>query len=176
MSPDRCMMPAGRWLARYWWAKFLPTLAREFGRDNLADVSFYDFQGQELASSFLGSAVPAISETQILQILRDQATASLTRTLPLSAADYAEILGPWQARNKENIGLVGAALPQEYLVRTSSGVQLQVFVLVAAAIVLVVMVGLFLANLITRPLARLVEASSEVAQGNLEIKVDFDRQ
>ena len=152
--------------------KFLPTLARESGRDNLTDVSFYDFNGQELASSFLGSAIPAISQTQILQILRDQATASLTRTLPLSAADYAEILGPWQARNKENIGLVGAALPQEYLVRTSSGVQLQVFVLVAAAIVLVVMVGLFLANLITRPLARLVAASSEVAQGNLEIKVD----
>ncbi len=152
--------------------KFLPTLARESGRDNLTDVSFYDFNGQELASSFLGSAIPAISQTQILQILRDQASASLTRTLPLSAADYAEILGPWQARNKENIGLVGAALPQEYLVRTSSGVQLQVFVLVAAAIVLVVMVGLFLANLITRPLARLVAASSEVAQGNLEIKVD----
>ncbi len=152
--------------------KFLPTLARESARDNLTDVSFYDFQGQELASSFLGSAIPAISEAQILQILRDQATASLTRTLPLSAAHYAEILGPWQARNKENIGLVGAALPQEYLVRTSSGVQLQVFVLVAAAIILVVMVGLFLANLITRPLARLVAASSEVAQGNLEIKVD----
>ncbi len=152
--------------------KYLTTLARESGRDNLADVSFYDFQGQELASSFVGGANPALSETQILQILRDQASASLTRTLPLSAADYAEILGPWQARDKQNLGLVGAALPQEYLVRTSSGVQLQVFALVAAAIVLVVMVGLFLANLITRPLARLVAASSEVAQGNLEIKVD----
>ena len=72
----------------------------------------------------------------------------------------------------KNLGLVGASLPQDFLVRTSSGIQLQVFVLVAAAIVFVVMVGLFLANLITRPLARLVKASNEVAEGNLEIKVD----
>ena len=152
--------------------KNLTTLARESGRDNLTDVTFYDFQGQELASSFQSSAVSTLSQAQIYQTLRDQASASLTRTLQMAAADYAEILGPWQARDKQNLGLVGAALPQEFLVRTSSGVQLQVFLLVAAGIILVVTIGLFLANLITRPLARLVAASSEVAQGNLEIKVD----
>jgi class 3 adenylate cyclase/ActR/RegA family two-component response regulator len=150
----------------------LTTLARESGKDNLADITFYDFQGQKLASSFTCDASTALSEAQIFQVLRDQASASLTRTLQATADNYAEILGPWQARDKQDLGLVGTALPQQFLVRTSSGVQLQVFVLVAAAIVLVVIVGLFLANLITRPLARLVEASSAVAQGNLEIKVD----
>ncbi len=152
--------------------KSLATLARESGKDNLADVSFYDFLGQRLASSFISADDSQLSEAQIYQILRDQASASLTRTLQMSAVDYAEILGPWQARDQQNLGLVGASLPQEFLVRTSSGAQLQIFLLVAAAIVLVVMVGLYLANLITRPLARLVAASSEVAQGNLEIKVD----
>ena len=150
----------------------LTTLARLSGQENLTDVTFYDFEGQNLASSFQGDTKSTLSEGQIYQILRDQASASLTRTLQKSAADYAEILGPWQARDKQNLGLVGASLPQDFLVRTSSGIQLQVFVLVAAAIVFVVMVGLFLANLITRPLARLVKASNEVAEGNLEIKVD----
>ena len=150
----------------------LTTLARLSGRENLADVSFYDFDGHYLASSFQGTTNTTLSQGQIYQVLRDQASASLTRTLQMSAADYTEILGPWQARDKQNLGLVGAALPQDFLVRTSSGVQLQVFVLVAVAIILVITVGLFLASLITRPLARLVEASSEVAEGNLEIKVD----
>lgn len=152
--------------------KSLASLARESGKDNLADVSFYDFLGQRLASSFISADDSQLSEAQIYQILRDQASASLTRTLQMSAVDYAEILGPWLARDKQNLGLVGASLPQEFLVRTSGGAQLQIFMLVAAAIVLVVIVGLYLANLITRPLARLVAASSEVAQGNLEIKVD----
>ncbi len=153
--------------------KSLLTLARQAGQETLADISFYDFNGSPLGSTLFSEeeSLPVTTD-QVDQVLRSQASASLTRTLAMSAASYAEILGPWQARDKQDLGLLGAALPQDFLVRTSGGIQVQVFLLVAAAIVLVVMVGLFLAGLITRPLARLVQASNEVAQGNLEIKVD----
>jgi adenylate cyclase len=63
-------------------------------------------------------------------------------------------------------------LTQAFLVRTSQGTQVEIFILVGLAIILVVVVGLLLANLITRPLLKLVTASNEVAQGNLEVKVE----
>ena len=58
------------------------------------------------------------------------------------------------------------------MLRTSNSTQIEIFVLVAIAILLVVAVGLFLANRITRPLVRLATASAQVAQGDLEVKVD----
>lgn len=52
------------------------------------------------------------------------------------------------------------------------GGQAWVFALVAGAILLVVAIGVYLANRITKPLKHLVQASSQVAEGNLEVKVD----
>lgn len=49
---------------------------------------------------------------------------------------------------------------------------LEIAGLVILGLLLVLLVGLFLANQITRPLLRLVDASSQIAEGNLEVKVD----
>jgi adenylate cyclase len=104
--------------------------------------------------------------------LHNQEVSSLTRELGVSSMDYTEVLGPWEARGGSDLGLLGISQAQVFLVRTSQAVRWQVFVLLAAAILFVILVGVYLASLITRPLLRLVTASSEVAQGNLEVKVD----
>ena len=62
------------------------------------------------------------------------------------------------------------AVAGAYLV--SRGARLGLFGLAAAGILLVLLVGLYLASRITRPLRQLVEAATEVAEGNLEVKVD----
>jgi class 3 adenylate cyclase/CheY-like chemotaxis protein len=153
--------------------KSLLALARQAAQDSLADISFYDFNGNVVGSTlFITQPSAPLTATQIDQVLQNPAVASLSRTITLSSGIYTEILGPWQARNQQAFGVMGSTLPQNYLVRTSNGVQIEVFLLIAGAIIFVVLVGLFLASLITRPLSRLVRASNEVAQGNLEIKVD----
>lgn len=151
----------------------LRTLARLAAQDTLSEITFYNFEGRVLASTlFTTPAAAPLSSEQVVQVVANAATASLTRSVTGAAADYAEVLGAWQARDQQSLGVLGTALPQNYLVRTSTAVQNQIFLLVAGAILLVIVVGLLLAGLITRPLGRLVRASSEVAQGNLEIKVD----
>ena len=57
-------------------------------------------------------------------------------------------------------------------VRTSQFTRVQIFVLVAVGILLVVSVGVYLARMITNPLQRLLDASHQVAQGNLEVKLE----
>jgi adenylate cyclase len=107
-----------------------------------------------------------------LTALKQQDTSSQTRDLTISKTAYTEILAPWEARSGVDMGVMGVSLAKAFLVRTSQVTTVEIFILMVVAIVLVTVVGLYLANLITRPLLRLVSASSEVAQGNLEIKVD----
>ncbi len=148
-------------------------LVREMHADSLAEVTLYDLNGQILASTLYSAPEGfPLPEAQAAQALQQQDTLSLTRDLTVSSTTYSEVLGPWEARGGEDMGVIGVSLAQVFLMRTSQATRVEIFVLVAAGILLVVLIGLALAGLITNPLVRLVQASTAVAQGNLEVKVD----
>ena len=75
-------------------------------------------------------------------------------------------------RGDNDLGLIGTSLAETFLARPSQFTRLQVFSLATVAFIFVIALGVYLANRITRPLLRVVEASAEVAQGNLEVQVD----
>ncbi|HVN54691.1 MAG TPA: adenylate/guanylate cyclase domain-containing protein [Anaerolineaceae bacterium] len=152
----------------------LPDLVREMREANLAEVTLYDFSGNPIASS-LSLSNPrelSLSSEEIGNALGGQDKISITRDLTLASNQYREILGPWEARNKEDQGILGTSLPQQFLTNTSMATRTQIFALITLAFLLVIIVGVFLANHITRPLLRVVRASTEVAKGNLEVKVE----
>jgi len=153
--------------------KSLPTLVRQIRQDTLAHITVYDLNGQPIASTLsLQASSLALTSTETADILKQQNQASLMREVKVASITYAEILAPWEARNGEDLGLAGVSLARTFLVRTSLITRLQVFLLVAMALVLVIVVGIYLANRITQPLLRVVGASAEVAQGNLEVNVE----
>jgi class 3 adenylate cyclase/CheY-like chemotaxis protein len=155
--------------------KSLTRLAAEMQADTLASVSFYDFDGNGLQSTLFrpNDTVFAVPNERVLQILGGQEHSSIIRDIQVNSVDYSELLGTWEARSGlVDIGLIGISLPQAFLIRTSQVTRLQVFGLSLAGVLLVVLIGVWLANLITRPLLRLVGASTQVAQGNLDIKVN----
>lgn len=154
--------------------KSIASLAREMREDLFGEVTFYDFNGQ-LLSTTLYQAEPALPlrPDEVAQVLIHQDQQSLSRTLRLGSLTYGELLRPWEARGGEDLGILGIALPQTFVLRTSQATRWQVFGLVMIVILLVVLIGVYLANRITRPLAQLVQASAQVAQGNLDIKVNL---
>jgi class 3 adenylate cyclase/ActR/RegA family two-component response regulator len=154
--------------------KSLRTLVNKMHLETLGEVTLYDRTGVPIASTLLSSSAGdlQLSPEQAEETLAGQDNRSQTRDLRVSTVGYTEILGPWEARGGVDQGILGVAQAQAFLVRTSQATQMQIFALVAASILLVLLVGLYLASLITRPLLRLVSASSEVAQGNLDVKVD----
>ena len=85
--------------------------------------------------------------------------------------NYDEILGPWEIRGDNDIGIIGAAIPKNFIVNTSAVTRVQIFGLSFLAVIIVIGIGFFLANHITKPLINLVSATNEVAEGNLEIQV-----
>lgn len=152
----------------------LPTLVRQIRQDVMANVTLYDFDGKPLASTFI-SLTPeqhALSSNQVVAILDNPAGSSLVRTLSVGSSNYSEILGLWQARRYTNLGLFGASLLQTFLVQPSQATLVQVFILVTVAFLLIIGIGVYLANRITRPLLQVVAASGKVAQGDLDVKVN----
>ncbi len=154
--------------------KSADTLVREMKSETLGDTTLYSLQGERIASTFPSASQPALEPVTAQEVITSQDQASKSRPLNLDGNAYTELLGAWEARSGEDLGVLGVSLTQAFLVRTSQVTRLQVFGLITISILLVILIGVYLANLITRPLLRLVRASSQVAQGNLGVKVNVE--
>ena len=156
--------------------KPLSSLVAQLHNQIFAHVTLYDFGGQPLASTLVDS--PALERAEAARILTNQDLESQRRSLvkprqvTSSHINYDEILGPWEARGDQDLGLLGVSLQETFLVNTSTTTRLQVTALVAVALILVIMLGLNVANIITRPLLSLVRASQQVAEGDLLVQVE----
>ncbi|MBN1221139.1 MAG: HAMP domain-containing protein [Anaerolineae bacterium] len=163
--------------------KSLSTLARQIRQNTLAHTTLYDLQGRPMASTFLGEVDShSLAADDVGNVLAQQDEASLIRPLTIASINYSEILGPWEVgeflhpldltRTNNDQGIIGASLAETFLVNPSRITRLQIFAITTVAFLLVIVMGVFLANRITRPLLRVVDASAEVAEGNLDIQVE----
>ena len=151
----------------------LATMVREFRADTLAHTTIYDHYGNVLATTFAELPDTNITLDQAVRtaLQERQDNAGLVRDIPRASINYTELLGIWQARQDTQLGMLGTALPQSFLARTTELTRAEVFLLVLAAMVLVLIFGVNLAHRITRPLQEIVNASSKVARGDLDVTV-----
>jgi len=153
----------------------LPTLAADIHFKTFAQISFYSQSGQVIYSTlpFPQNLTPEFA----MQTISFKDISSTKRALPnqrdldVASIPYAEILGSWEVRGNNQIGVLGVAVSQNAVVEASSTSRWRIFLLVLSANFLIILVGINLANSITRPLLRLVQASKKVAEGDLNIKV-----
>jgi adenylate cyclase len=151
----------------------LSDITRQIREATLAQVTLYSGEGLPLASSLpAGALPPALPLADAALVFAQQDTTSLTRDVAAGSARYAEIIGPWEARNGADLGLLGAALARSSLVLPAGTTQLQALASAALAFGVILATGIALARRITRPLSQMVLASTEVALGNLQVKVN----
>jgi adenylate cyclase len=154
--------------------KSLPTMVDQIRQATLAHVNIYTTDGELVTSTLLNEEGEiALTRLQAELVVLRQESESLVRELSLGGVDYREILSPWVARGHLNLGLIGTSLAETVLVRTSQVTLVEIFLLVLFGFALVIATGMFVANRITHPLLRIVYASTEVASGNLEAKVEL---
>ena len=154
----------------------LPSMAEDMRVKTFAQISFYDQSGKLIYSTlpFPHDLSTALAEQTISLEDVSSTTRNLSNSRDLTVANipYSEILGSWEVRGGYQLGVLGAALSKNILVATSTSNRWQIFLLVAGALFLITLLGFNLANTITRPLLRLVQASSEVAEGDLKVKLN----
>lgn len=155
--------------------KTIDSVLRQIHDETLAQVTVYDSSGSPYASTFYEPL--AVNGEEAGLVLENQNESSLRRNigsrrgLNISNIDYEEILGPWEGRGNEDLGIIGVSLPRTFLVRASNATRLQITGLASFSLLLVIILGVYIASAITRPLKNLVEASAEVADGNLQVQI-----
>lgn len=155
--------------------KSLETLLRQIHDETLTQITVYDAGGTPFGSTFYEPS--ELDGVEAKTVLANQDQASFKRNignrrgLNVSNIDYEEILGPWEGRGNEDLGLIGVSLPRTFLVRASNATRLQITGIVTLMLLLVILLGVYIASIITRPLRNLVEASAAVAEGNLYVQV-----
>jgi class 3 adenylate cyclase/CheY-like chemotaxis protein len=150
----------------------LDNLVRQMRQETLAQITLYNFDGTPLASTLFGPnenfPLPAI---QAFNVLQNQDHDSTLRDFQAASVSYTEILGPWEARWGNDLGIMGVALAQSFIVRPSQFTRVQAVVFVAFAFIGIILLGILLARRITNPLREVVNASTQVAEGNFKVKV-----
>src|SRR5262249_127662 len=147
----------------------LQQLVAELNKQALAVVSLYGNDGQILATTLPyrslqeGIAVDADQSGQLLQS-RD---IVFGRRLHIGERDYEELLGRLEVRKPPSF-VMGLAYPADYILETGKASRNQQLLLFGVVIALVLIIGLTLAERITRPLRALVIASRSVAAGDLD--------
>lgn len=155
--------------------KTLDTMLRQIHDETLAQVTVYEGSGAPYASTFYEAL--SVEQSEAARVLANQNESSLRRNignrrgLNISNIEYEEILGPWEGRGNDDLGLIGVSLPRTFLVRASNATRLQITGLASLSLLLVILLGVYIASVITRPLRNLVEASAEVAGGNLQVQI-----
>ncbi len=154
--------------------RLIANLVSHMRTDIGSQETLYDLEGKPIASTL---APPELTPSLVASVLERQKNSSLRRDnnsqrrLTYKSIDYGEIIGPWKLRANQDVGLIGTAIPKNLLVQTSNQTRIQLAVFVGLAMFFVMVVGGTIANLITRPLLELVNASREVSRGNLEVEV-----
>jgi signal transduction histidine kinase len=151
--------------------KSLLNLARQFRQDTLAQTSFYNQRGELVASSLLTQLEKPTDVPDAQRIELERGGQTYMRVLTLGSVNYREVLGRWVARDGEPLGLIGAALPETFLVRPSQATQVLLFSFLAAGLLLIISAGVYIARRITQPLLQVVDASARASQGDFNVSV-----
>lgn len=153
--------------------KSLFTLARQLRQATLAHITFYSPEGAPLASTlFEGAQVQPLAPSDSLNALLRQDQSSLQRDLTSASTTYTEIVGPWEARDGADLGLMGVALAPNLLVAPRQATGLQAMIFIGLIFLAVILLGVLIARMVTHPLKQVVDASRRVAEGNFQVKVN----
>jgi HD-GYP domain-containing protein (c-di-GMP phosphodiesterase class II) len=153
----------------------LEKLAADMRLKTFAQISFYDRNGNVLYSTLpfpQGLAPEIASQTLAFKdISSTKRDLGSQRNLDVASIPFAEILGSWEVRGNHELGVLGVALSRNAVVQSSTSSRWRIFLLVASANFLIILVGINLANTITRPLLQLVQASIKVSKGDLDVQL-----
>lgn len=160
----------------------LSRLMRQLARSSLSDgAGFYTSDGVPqymLTSSEARPAVPALPGDWYQEVVRNSGEQVRLRTVTLPGGSYVEALGvvPGNGVKGAPIGVYGVILSTTTLDANLRETVWKLLPLFALGLLLIVFVGHMIASGIHRPVAQLVNASNDVAHGDLDVQIPATRQ
>jgi HD-GYP domain-containing protein (c-di-GMP phosphodiesterase class II) len=148
----------------------LDKIAQGIRETTLSQVTIYDLEGREITTTLLEPAAPLDKEVA-RGIVTRQDDESYFQEFSSANIAYQEVVAPFEVRSGADVGILGTSLAKTFLVQTSNITRFQIFAFATTAFLIIIAAGLFIADRFTKPLLKVVDASSQVAAGNLDISV-----
>jgi PAS domain S-box-containing protein len=149
---------------------YLDEFLGDIKQETLADVTFYDNQGQVLATTFRGGGEQVKDILEVTPAFCQSVVArpdeTFHRSLTLYGRPYGIVFGPLQIR-ESLLGIFSVALPSNFIVQKAATSRLQFGLLFTSAMSLVFVIGYITSRRIIVPIVRLVQTSRAVAAGDL---------
>lgn len=148
----------------------LAKVAEEIRATTLSQVTLFNLEGKEIVTTFIESG-SQLDPLTAHEILTRQDADSLMQEHLVASIPYQAIFAPLEVRSGEDVGIIATSLAKTFLVRASNTTRLEIFGFITTAFLFIIAIGLFVADRFTKPLLKVVDASSQVASGNLDVAV-----
>ena len=148
----------------------LAKVAEEIRTTTLSQVTLFNLEGKEIVTTFIESG-PQLDPLTTNEILTRQDEDSFMQENVVASISYQGIFAPLEVRSGEDVGIIATSLAKTFLVRASNTTRLEIFGFITTAFLFIIAIGLFIADRFTKPLLKVVDASSQIASGNLEVSV-----
>jgi len=139
-------------------------------QETLSHASIYNLENQLISSTL--KDIPPVDDNDISVLLDNQNSQSLFRNFKSSNNKYSELLGTWEVRGGEDIGILGTSLPNNFLFNTSTISRVNISIIVGLAISLTLLLGIYLSRKITEPILSLKKAAANVENGDLSVNIE----
>jgi HD-GYP domain-containing protein (c-di-GMP phosphodiesterase class II) len=149
--------------------KSVPDMIRTIREELLTHVTLYSPAGEVIGTTFLDT--PLLAPDDATDILSNEGEESLLRSMEITGIRYREIIGPWEARQVEYLGLMGLSYSENFLIRLNERTWFRLLFFIAIAFLFVFVIGNVIANQISQPILSLNKAAAQVAGGDLNVSV-----
>ncbi len=139
-------------------------------REALADVTFYDMNGQVLSSTFDDSEDATLTPGGAN--VSPDTLAGIRESKSLFGRGYEFLYGELRLRD-ETVGAYSVALPSTFISSANSHTRSTMIAVFAAATMAVLAIGTLVAKSVTAPLIRLARTALAVSAGDLTIRSGY---
>jgi adenylate cyclase len=155
----------------------LGALLPQMTADSDAQVTLYRPDGQAVFSTFPGgSQVPVLTSPILTAVNAEGPHLLQNRRWSLGANEYNEAVGPLLVRGEGSGWVMAVALPRTLITSGAHVSPVQLTVAFMLAILAVITLGVVIARIIAVPVFELVDASTRVAKGDLDARVQEQTQ
>jgi two-component system sensor histidine kinase VicK len=149
-------------------------LAERVSQQSLSSVSVFRSDGMLLGTTFrtVEPVVLNLDNQHAGQLLNDVVNSSPIEETALAGTPYQILYAPFQMRSQD-IGLLAVALPSNFIVERSSTSRDVFGAMFSALFIVVGVIGVITARSITRPIAKLVDTTRAIREGDLSKRVEL---
>lgn len=155
----------------------LPLIGQEIQASTHASFTLYNAEGTPLWTNLVVNRDDLrVLYPQAQMVMAQEGDQHLARMIYAPQGKYVELLLPWESQDHTSLGVLGVAQLEQYQIVVSPLVMGIAISIVLVVIILSIVLGFYFSRDLNRLVHKMDESFAQVSQGDLEVKLEYDRK